>query len=294
MRRHLKRLLIGLGIFLILWMIAAPHILKFSTDDAKAIKEYKDKGIDLRFRTDTIQGKPIHYAITGADSLPTLVFIHGSPGSWDAFGVFMKDPSLRSRFRMVSIDRPGYGGSEGAGPMHLQAQTDLLVPVLHKLASHGQLLLAGHSLGGPAIVQLAADDPQDIACIVLLAGSVSPEFEGEEVWRNWFSHFPLKMLLPGAMRPSNVELLYFKQDVIDLAKDFPKVTCDVRIVHGDADPMVPPGNAAYAKKNLVNARSVTVQILPGANHFIPWTRTAEITKTLMEAGATYLAHQSDH
>jgi pimeloyl-ACP methyl ester carboxylesterase len=206
----------------------------------------------------------------------------------------MKDSSLRAHFRMVSIDRPGYGGSEDAGPMHLKDQSDHLVPILHKLAVHGPLLLAGHSLGGPAIVQLAADDPQDIACIVLLAGSVSPEYEGEEAWRNWFSHFPLKLLLPGAVRPSNVELLYFKDDVKGLASDFPKVTCDVRIVHGDQDPMVPPGNVDYARKNLVNARSVTVQMLPGANHFIPWTRTTEISKTLLDAGTMYLVHDMKH
>ena len=166
---------IGLVIFLVLWAIAAPHILNFSTDDAQAIKEYRAKGIDLRFVTDTIEGKPIHYAITGPDSLPTLVFIHGSPGSWDAFDPFMKDSALRATFRMVSIDRPGYGGSADAGPMHLQDQSKLIVPVLRSLAQKGPLMLAGHSLGGPMVVQLAADDPKDVACIVLLAGSVSPE-----------------------------------------------------------------------------------------------------------------------
>jgi len=286
LKRLLKRVLIGLVIFLVLWAIAAPHILNFSTDDAKAIQEYRAKGIDLHFVTDTIEGKPIHYAITGADSLPTLVFIHGSPGSWDAFDPFMKDSALRAMYRMVSIDRPGYGGSADAGAMHLQDQSKLIVPVLRSLAHEGPLMLAGHSLGGPMVVQLAADDPQDIACIVLLAGSVSPAFEEKENWRYWFNTFPLKYLLPGAVRPSNVELLYFKKDVYTLAEAFPKVTCDVRIIHGDVDPMVPPGNVAYAKEKLVNARSVQVQMLPGANHFIPWTRTEIIQKALLDARST--------
>jgi len=147
------------------------------------------------------------------------------------------------------------------------------------------MILAGHSLGGPLVVQLAADDPKDIHGIILLAGSVAPALEPKEYWRYVMNVFPLRYLLPGAFRPSNTELVYFKDDVKKLEQDFVKVTCEVYILHGDKDTWVPPGNVDFAKEKLVHAKSVFTQILAGANHFIPWTRTADIKRTLLRAGS---------
>ena len=42
------------------------------------------------------------------------------------------------------------------------------------------------------------------------------------------------------------------------------------MVIGDKDSFVPVGNAFYAKKMLVNAKSVNITILKDAPHFIPW------------------------
>jgi pimeloyl-ACP methyl ester carboxylesterase len=81
---------------------------------------------------------------------------------------------------------------------------------------------------------------------------------------------PFQYLLPGAFRQSNNEIWMAKKELDSLAKQFASITCDVWIVHGDADTFVPVGNAAYAKKMLVNAKSVQTKILSGAPHFIPW------------------------
>lgn len=81
---------------------------------------------------------------------------------------------------------------------------------------------------------------------------------------------PLKYFLPGAFKPSNDELWFFKKDVHQMAAALAAVQCDVYIVHGDKDKFVPVGNAAFAKRMLVNARSVSTTILKGAPHFIPW------------------------
>ncbi len=45
----------------------------------------------------------------------------------------------------------------------------------------------------------------------------------------------------------------------------------VTVIQGEEDPLVPPGNADYAKRMLVNA-PVTIQMIPNMNHFIPWSR----------------------
>jgi pimeloyl-ACP methyl ester carboxylesterase len=55
-------------------------------------------------------------------------------------------------------------------------------------------------------------------------------------------------LLPGAFRPSNNEIWYYKKELEPLAKQFSSITCNVWIIHGNKDKFVPVGNAAYAKK----------------------------------------------
>ncbi|MDN3658594.1 alpha/beta hydrolase [Ferruginibacter paludis] len=53
------------------------------------------------------------------------------------------------------------------------------------------------------------------------------------------------------------------------------------IVHGTEDPLVPVGNAMYAQKKLVNAASVKLTLIQGANHFIPWKNHDTIKQVLM-------------
>ena len=286
--RKKVRFMLAIGIFLVAWMMMAPFLFTFGSRDEKATEEFRKLGIELRFFHEKINGSTIHYVVTGNDSLPTLVFIHGSPSTWTAFSPYLKDPELRAKYRMVSIDRPGFGGSDPGEAKHLKEQSQLILPVLHKIDNGKPMILAGHSLGGPLVVQIAADEPAFISGIILLAGSVAPALEPKEYWRHVLNTFPLTYLLPGAFRTSNTELVYFKDDVKELEKDFSKVTCDVYLVHGDQDTWVPPGNVDFAKEKLVHARNVFTLILSGANHFIPWTRTAEIKGTLLKAGAPHL------
>lgn len=83
------------------------------------------------------------------------------------------------------------------------------------------------------------------------------------------------------MRPSNTELKYFKKDVYALQDKLSLVKCKVFIVHGTENPLVPVGNAAYPQKKLVNAASVELTLIQGANHFIPWTKYDTIKQVLI-------------
>lgn len=64
--------------------------------------------------TDSVLGngkRTIHYIETGKADMPTLVFVHGSPGSWDAYKNYLSDTVLLQNFRMIAPDRPGFGYS---------------------------------------------------------------------------------------------------------------------------------------------------------------------------------------
>lgn len=268
-------------IVLITWIIFAQSCMTFRKADAEMKKEFGQQGILLKTATAKIEGRNIHYAQTGSDSLPTLVFIHGTPGSWNAFANYMQDKDLLARYRLISIDRPGFGYSDFGKAENLQRQSQLLSPLLHKLDNGKEMFLVGHSLGGPMIILLAADNPGFFAGLVMISGSVDPDVEKPEKWRPLLFKTPLNLLVPGAFRPSNVELWYLKTDLRKLQQAYTKINCPVFFIHGDKDTWVPPGNVAYAKKLLINAKSVEEHMLSGGNHFIPWTRYKEIKQVLL-------------
>lgn len=276
----LRAIIYGL-VILFTWIILAPGCMTFRLSDEKARANFLKKGLELKTEFITVNDRKIHYTIVGKDSLPTLIFLHGSPSAWNSFEHFMKDPSLLFHYRIVSVDRPGFGYSGFGDAVTLAEQSILLLPILDVVKNGKPVFLAGHSLGGPLVIKMAADYPEAVKGIMLIAGSVDPELEPAENWRMLAAKFPFYYLLPGAFRPSNTELLYFKKDVISLADDFSNVTCEVYLVHGDKDTWVPVGNVDYARKKLVNAAKVETLILKGGNHFIPWTFKKEVAEALI-------------
>jgi pimeloyl-ACP methyl ester carboxylesterase len=264
-----RRIFIGF-IILLSWVVFAQSCIKFRISDSKAKNNFLKENVQLHTETVNVNGFNIHFTKTGNDGLPTLFFVHGSPGSWNAFNVYMKDKDLLAKYRIISIDRPGFGYSQFGDAKNMQEQSQIISPLLVYIDNKKPIYIIGHSLGGPLAVKLAADNPNTFAGIILLAASVSPADEAPEKWRGLFVKSSLEYLLPGAFKPSNKELWAFKKDVVLLSKQFDAITCPVWIIHGDKDKFVPVANAAYAKKMLVNAKTVETKILKGAPHFIPW------------------------
>jgi pimeloyl-ACP methyl ester carboxylesterase len=229
-----------------------------------------------------INGYSIHYIETGDKDAPTLFFVHGSPGSWDAYKDYLKDTLLLSKYRMIAIDRIGFGYSNFGHAENLKTQA-FIIEKFSKLTANGKpIYLIGHSLGGPTIVQMAADKPNDYAALVILAGSVDPKAEEPENWRIIFKAKPFRYIVPGAMRQANDELWYLKDDLYELKPKLENITAKVIIIHGTKDQLVPYSNVAFMTRELINAKSIRVIPIKDANHFIPWTHFKEIRDVLFK------------
>ena len=267
--RHQKKMWF-LFAFVTIWLLFTQSCMKLRVSDSKAKLNFAKKDVKLETKTVKINGYDIHYAKTGNDSFPTLLFVHGSPGSWDAFSVYMQDKDLLGKFRMVSIDRPGFGYSQFGDARNMRENTQLISQLWASINNGKPVYAVGHSLGGPIVLDLAAENKNVFNALVLLAASVDPAEEPKEKWRGFLYKTRLEYLFPGAFRPSNRELWFFKTDVKLLPDQFAKVNCDVWIIHGDKDKFVPVGNADYSEKMFVNAKTVHKIILKNAPHFIPW------------------------
>lgn len=265
-----KKLRIIVLIFLGCWIIFAQSCMKFRISDSRAKEEFAQRGLQVNFHYTDVNETGVHYAKAGADSLPTLFFVHGSPGSWDAFKIYMMDTLLLRHFRMISVDRPGFGYTDFGTALRLQEQCLLINKVIEKENNKKPMHLVGHSIGGPVIVNLAQNYLAEFASLTILAGSISPYEEPKEYWRYLFMYTPLRLFMPGAFRPSNDEIIYFKKDLYRIDTMYESIKIPVTFIHGDKDKFVTVKNVEYGKKKLANNPDVKAIIIPGANHFIPW------------------------
>ena len=227
-----------------------------------------------------IDGFTIHYIETGNKNASTLFFVHGSPGSWDAYKDYLKDTLLLSKYRMIAIDRIGFGYSNFGKAENLKTQS-YIIEKFTKLTANGKpIYLIGHSLGGPTIVQMAVEKPTDYAALIILSGAIDPKAEKPEKWRAIIKTKLLRCLIPGALRPSNDELWWLKSDLYDLKPKIKNITSKVIIIHGTKDPLVPYSNVAFMRREFVNVKSLEIISIKDANHFIPWEHFKEIRDVL--------------
>lgn len=210
-----------------------------------------------------------HYMRTG-EGQDLLVFVHGSPGAWDSFAGFLTDPDLVRKTRMISVDRPGFGKSTpGVPEPSLLKQAQRIRQAILKEKGTGRVILIGHSFGGPLIAKLAMLDPGEYQALIFVAASVDPELEVVHWYQNAADLRPVRFLLPRDLDVTNREILPLKQELLLLLPSWKNIQCEVSVIQGLDDTLVPPGNADFLKAHLPQARVVTV---PGLNHFVPWAR----------------------
>jgi len=97
-------------------------------------------------------GKKLNYREEGSGE--PLLLVHGSPGDSRSWGRVATH--LRGRFRVLAVDLPGYGSSEGV-PDEPVGRAALMGAAVARLAESigGPVRLAGHSYGGVVAVQAA-------------------------------------------------------------------------------------------------------------------------------------------
>ncbi|GAA3526271.1 alpha/beta hydrolase [Aeromicrobium panaciterrae] len=106
-------------------------------------------------------GVRIHAEVDeGPRKTPTVVFVHGWVETLDVW--HYQRLALRDKVRMVFVDQRSHGlsGRAHANSSSIEQLADDLHVVINQLAPKGPLVLVGHSLGGMAIMQLAADHPE--------------------------------------------------------------------------------------------------------------------------------------
>lgn len=232
-----------------------------------------------------VDQRRMHYMRTGSG--PNLVvFIHGSPGTWDAFAEYLANATLLESARLVAVDRFGFGKSEPAHAEKSLATQCLFISQIIKTESAGlhnpRVFVVGHSFGGPIAARLAADGANGVTDILLLAPSVDPDLEKIAWYQSVADWPPVRWLLPRQIDNTNQEILALRGELLALKPLWTKIRARTTVVHGIEDRLVPVANVDFIQ-TMLRHNKPKVALLQEQGHFIPWEKSALVIEILARA-----------
>ena len=132
-----------------------------------------------------VNGTTINYV--GSEEIdpsrPTLLLIHGAGqrlATWRFQTGLLDDAGVN----YVIPDLPGRGGSGGNGLLSIEEYKDFIKDFADALGL-GELILAGHSMGGGVALNFALDYPEKVKALVLVGtGARASRYRGRRTLRH--------------------------------------------------------------------------------------------------------------
>src|SRR3982751_4021901 len=104
--RWLRRSLRVLGVLIVLFIIACfvfDHFVQFRKSDAELNQIFSENDIPATIKYYTARNRKMRYVSVGNDSLPTILFLHGSPGSMSYYSWRFKDTNISKKFKIYAV-----------------------------------------------------------------------------------------------------------------------------------------------------------------------------------------------
>lgn len=275
---------------------------------------------DPQSRFVEIGGLSIHYKDEGPRNAPVLLMVHGSESSvktWDRIAQVLK-----TRYRIVRFDLPGYGLSQGTTDAAAKAMvpTDLPIGLLDHLGIR-KVTFVGVSSGGTMGMYLAArrpdmverlvlsntpSDPVDTSHLVMPKSFIDAQARAKETgfrdqvfWDEFLSYFAgdakrisartRKEYYDFYRRVPEKNLIALiarigdgKQATVEMAK----VTAPTYLIWGTGDPLLPESAMRAITRYLSNAK-ISHVMMGDVGHYPPLEvpdRFAQLLAAYIEAG----------
>jgi len=247
----------------------------FSRADPDAVRDYA-QSVTIEYA-----GHPLHFLEGGTPGKPLVLFVHGTPGSWDAFAGYLMDPELRRHAHLISLDRPGFGDSASSGPnASFGYQAAAAGALLKRNQSAERALVVGHSLGGSIAYRIALDHQDDVGGILALSSALDPEV----IAPRWYNHMGnwwiFNWLLPEALANANVEMMPLRSELEAVRPGLAGLDIPITIIQGGKDSLVAMSHTDFAEAALPNA-DLSVLRFPEDGHFIIWEQPGLIRAEIL-------------
>ena len=215
----------------------------------------------------TAQGKTIHYVTSGKPGAPKVIFVHGAIGGWESFCKLLKDEGLKARATMISVDRAGHGQSDPNLESSLQAQAELLLPLMELDDPNQPVIVEGSSYGGAIAARMAMSADPRIHSVIFAATIADPALAQKE-WYRYIEDLPwVQDFLPHDYFITNGEADAEQPELELMHPLWSQIQARVTEIQGLADTSVLPANADFIETQLAQLHP-TIERVPGLDHRI--------------------------
>lgn len=278
---------------LLLLAVLFTSCMQFRTSPTGILSEFENTGVNPVVKDVEFEGKNFRYVevVDSAYQKPTIIFIHGAPGSSDNYFQFMMDPNMVSAFDMVSVDRLGYGYSNfGVAETSMIKQAESLASILKEYGDTPTFLV-GHSFGGPIAAKAAILYPSLVQALLLLAPAIDPEHE-KQFSIAWMGKTPpFRWITPKSWKVATDEKYSHVEELTKMLPDWANLCIPITYIHGDEDRLVPYENLAFAEK-VIDSNCLYVISLYGEDHFLPWSQEQLIKDELLALHQKIESHRN--
>ena len=268
--RRLLRFLLGLFIFFIIACFVFDHYVQFRKSDKELNKFFQENHIPGKIGYYTALGRKLRYVSIGSANLPTLVFIHGSPASMSLYRGRFRDKTILKTFRVLAVDRPGYGYSGFGNPEpSIQKQSEMIRSLLDSVfkVTH-PIIIVGGSFGAPIACRLAMDHPELVDGLVLTGPAIGPGREKVFWFAPIIEHPVIRWFIPRMFQSANTEKLHHKEELEKMLPYWKNIRVPVMYLQGAKDNIIDTSNASFARKQLVNAPYLDIYFFPNRRHYL--------------------------
>ncbi len=265
----------------VLFLITANSCMTMRKSDKAILKRFKKKGQTPKIYHDNYNGIPIRYIADKAfdKNLPTIIFVHGAPGSSDNYYDHLQDVDLQKKANLVAVDRLGYGYSNFGKAEVSIAKQAAMIEYIAKKYQQNKIMLVGWSYGGPIIGKMAIENP-NYGHIIMIAPAVSPKDE-KYFWLGNFAKWKAtRWLSPKAFRVAEDEKLAHAAELKKMENDWHKIKTPITYYHGNNDGLVPYKNMAFMQSKVNDSLLKCVTIDKGT-HFIIFKNYEMIKKEML-------------
>jgi pimeloyl-ACP methyl ester carboxylesterase len=226
---------------------------------------------------------------------PTVVFVHGAGGTLEQWRFQLRH--LRSRWKILAMDLPGHGESQGDGCRTIEDYRNFVRDLLDTLGITATVLV-GHSMGGGIVQRFALAYPDRLAAIVLVGTGarlrVHPDIltsirhgDVEEAGRLISQWAYSETALPATLaqgaeafaknRVSVLEGDFLACDAFDVMREISGIQIPTLVVCGEDDRLTPVKYARFLQQGIPGA---TLATIPGAGHMVMLEKPVEFNRNL--------------
>ncbi|NQW37301.1 MAG: alpha/beta hydrolase [Flavobacteriales bacterium] len=254
---------------LVALLVFANACISLRMSDKDVIKSFEKDTRTPKIYHTNYKGKSMRYIASKPfdNNLPTLLFLHGAPGSSSDFYRYLKDSILDTKANLISIDRLGYGYSNyGKAETSLTEQAESTFSILKENQVKDAVVI-GWSYGGTIAAKLVALHPEIIKHVVLIAPAISPADEKYFAIGKIAKWGLTRWMVPKVFRVAEDEKLSHAEELRLMLPDWQTIQRPVTYYHGDKDKIVPYANATFIK-NQMPANMLDLITIKGGSHFI--------------------------